>query len=87
MDLATRQTFNVRMTDVGIGGCFVDMALGKNRGLRLNLSIARRVRRPSHQEPDPVGRKLRASKLMQRTSTPISLVPITSDPLVLFPAV
>ena len=39
MELATRQTFNMKMTDVGIGGCFLDTIFPFAVGARVRVTL------------------------------------------------
>ena len=43
MDLATRETFNLRMTDIGMGGCFVDMIFPFSIGARVCVTLDRQM--------------------------------------------
>lgn len=40
MDLATRETFNLRMTDIGLGGCFLDTIFPFSVGARVCVTLS-----------------------------------------------
>lgn len=43
MDLATQETFNLRMTDIGTGGCFLDTIFPFSVGARVRVTLNRQL--------------------------------------------